>query len=97
LLDIAKRILEGSSRLPAIRMTSLCFWYEYVDVDRAFPMAIQGSDIVDHYQISLIPYCQAFTVDNNMARLVNRVLAETPYHCDIMNQSAVENRLAGYA
>ena len=92
--EVIELFLEETSRLPAVRMSSLCFWHEYIELDKAFPMAMQGSDIADHYQISLIPYCKAFTVDKNMFRLVNRILKETDYSCNILNPSALEQELA---
>jgi hypothetical protein len=73
----------------AIRLTSLYFWYAYVNVDNANRIRRSGSDIGDFYHMSLIPYCQAFTVDNNMYRLLNRV-SELPKRCKILNAQQLE-------
>jgi len=52
-------------RLRGTRIISLCHWYTFIEVDKANKLKQQGSDIVDHYHLGLIPYCSAFTVDTN--------------------------------
>ena len=79
--------------LPAIRFSSLCFWYAYIDVDRAYPMKREGSDIVDFDQMSLIPYCSVFTADTTMYRLVPRVMAEVNYACKVLNHRDLDAML----
>jgi hypothetical protein len=78
---IVELFMGGTRVLPAIRFSSLCFWYAYVDTDRGTTMKRTGSDIGDFFQMSLIPYCSAFTLDATMCRLARRVVAETHYRC----------------
>jgi hypothetical protein len=89
-VKIVELVMGATSQLPAVRLSSLYFWYAYIDTDKAYPMKRQGSDIGDFYQMSLIPYCAAFTVDNTMYRLVQRVLTEVYYPCMIMNPKQLE-------
>jgi hypothetical protein len=76
-------------RISAIRLTSLYFWYAYVNVDNANKMKRNGSDIGDFYHMSLIPYCSAFTVDNTMFRLLERV-SELSGRCKILNTQRLD-------
>ncbi len=76
--------------LPAIRFSSLCFWYAYVYTDKAYPMKRKRSDIGDFFQMSLIPYCSAFTVDTTMYRLARRVMAEAYYGCRIYDREELD-------
>jgi len=83
---IISLFMSGLAQLPATRLTSLCFWYAYIDIDKAYPMKRQGSDISDFYQMSLIPYCSVFTTDNTMYRLIQRVNNDVSFVCTILNQ-----------
>lgn len=58
--------------LLAIRVTSLCIWYSYIDIDPSNIPPYKPSDIGDYYHIGLIPYCSAFTIDNPMQKLLQR-------------------------
>jgi hypothetical protein len=89
-VKIVELVMGATSQLPAVRLSSLYFWYAYVDTDKAYPMKRQGSDIGDFYQMSLIPYCAAFTVDSTMYRLVQRVLADVSYPCTTLNPKQLE-------
>ncbi|HVT60822.1 MAG TPA: hypothetical protein VHR45_20795 [Thermoanaerobaculia bacterium] len=80
----------GTAKLPAIRTSSLCFWYAYVDTDPAFPMKRKGSDLGDFLQMSLLPYCTIFTADTTMDRMLKRILSELPTSCTVLNRSEVE-------
>jgi hypothetical protein len=82
----------GTAKLPAIRTTSLCFWYAYVDTDPAFPMKRNGSDLGDFHQMSLLPYCTIFTADTTMHRMLKRLLNDLTASYTVLNQSEVEAR-----
>ncbi len=59
------------------RFSSLLFWYLYVDEDPSNKIKHGGSDIGDIHQMSLIPYCDVFTLDKSMFKLVGRVKSES--------------------
>lgn len=61
------------SRMRGARITSLCIWYTYIEIDETNKLKRSGSDIVDYLHLSLIPYCSAFTVDNTMYKLLGYV------------------------
>jgi hypothetical protein len=84
----------GSSRLAAVRFTSLLFWYAYIDTEKGYQPKKGGSDLGDFQQASFIPYCAAFTLDKAMFRLAKRVLAETKYPCELLGPKELEARLA---
>lgn len=87
-------LFMGATRtLPAVRFSSLCFWYANIDTDRAFPLKKRGSDIGDFFQMSLIPYCSAFTVDGTMDRLLHRVMTDVKYKCEIINDKILDARI----
>lgn len=74
--------------LSSVRLGSLIFWYLYVDVDKANKIKHQSSDIGDLYQLSLLPYCDVFTVDKSMMRLLERIKEPVdPIRCRIYNKS----------
>ena len=73
--------------------SSLCFWYAYIDTDRAFPLKKRGSDIGDFFQMSLIPYCSAFTVDDTMVRLLHRVMTDVNCECEICNHKILNVKI----
>lgn len=52
---IVDLFMGETKSLPAVRFSSLCFWYAYVDTDKAYTMKRKGSDIGDFFQMSLIP------------------------------------------
>jgi hypothetical protein len=64
---------RGPIKLTAVRFASLIFWYLYVNVDPSNRIKHQPSDIGDIYHLSLLPYCEAFTVDKPMQRLLQRI------------------------
>ena len=66
-----------TSKLPAIRFASLCFWYAYIQIDKTHLIPRMPSDIGDFYQMSMIPYCTVFTADNNMQWLSKRIANDT--------------------
>jgi hypothetical protein len=85
------------TRLTAVRLSSLCFWYSYVDIDRSAQPKHQGSDIGDHMQISLLPYCSAFTTDRTMAKMLRRIRERVvPVNCELMTKSDLEERVRRY-
>lgn len=94
--QVINLFLDETAKLRAVRMNSLCFWYAYVDEDKSFPTKKSGSDIVDFYQISLIPYCAVFTVDNPMFRLVTRILSEVGCSCEVLNPSSFNAKLESF-
>jgi hypothetical protein len=62
--------------MKGIRVTSLCFYYLYVDVNPSNLVKTQGSDIIDIYHFCLLPYSRYFTVDKSMKRILKRVAKE---------------------
>jgi hypothetical protein len=92
--DIITLFLHGTANLPAVRFNSLCFWYAYIDVDKRHPLKKQGSDLGDLYQMSLIPYCSAFTIDGHMARVARRAMVETDHRCVVLSPDELESNLA---
>jgi len=80
--DFSKKLAEikrRGIRLPKMigaRTTSLCFYYAYVDIDPTNRIRNKGSDIVDIYHFGLLPYSAAFTVDNDMQKVLKRVTKE---------------------
>lgn len=87
IVDLA---MGATKSLPAIRFSSLCFWYAYVDTDKAYTMKRKGSDIGDFFQMSLIPYCSAFTIDTTMYRLAYRAMTEAHYECQICDRKELD-------
>lgn len=80
--------------LLAIRITSLCFWYSYIEIDRANLPAYKPSDIGDYYHMGLIPYCSAFTIDKNMQRLLQRFKEQKMLKdCAIYSESDLRSNL----
>jgi hypothetical protein len=81
--------------LITIRMTSLCFWYTYVETDPANMPPHKPSDIGDYYHIGLIPYCSAFTIDNSMLKLVQRFREQQLLgQCELLNKAKLITRLS---
>jgi len=79
-------------RLRGTRITSLCQWYTYIEIDRANKLKQQGSDIVDYYHLGLVPYCSAFTVDTNMHRLLGYVAQDIDIsHCDLYSPKTLDD------
>lgn len=81
------------AQMPAVRASSLYFWHAYIATDRAFTMKRRGSDIGDYYQMSLMPYCSAFTIDTTMDRLVNRVLVDMGCQCQVLNRERLDSQI----
>lgn len=97
LVELAGRV-GRPIRLTAIRLSSLCFWCAYVDVDETNRIKRQGSDIGDFYHLSLLPYCAAFTTDGAMHRLLQRICELIgPLPCPVMTRSMLESQLDSYA
>lgn len=90
---IVELMLGATAMLPAIRLSSLCFWYSYIAQDKANRTKKQASDIGDFYQLSILPYCTAFTVDTAMYRLMQRIRAEVPYRCEMLDQERLNTLL----
>jgi hypothetical protein len=77
-------------RLWGVRITSLCFWYAYINIDKSNKLKQQGSDIVDFYHLGLIPYCLVFTVDTNMFRLLEYVARDIDIsRCDLYTPKTI--------
>lgn len=96
--DVLQRVLAGRQRLTSVRLSSLCFWYSYVDVDKANRPKLRGSDIGDIYHISLLPYCSTFTTDGTMYRTLQRIRERVvPVNCQVMTKHLLEERLRRYA
>jgi hypothetical protein len=83
----------ATSKLPALRLTSLVFWHAYVQIDKAFRMPSSGSDIADIYRASLVPYSEYFTADRAMERILSRATADFPQPACILGPTAFNNVL----
>ncbi len=85
---------SGPIGLTAVRFGSLVFWYLYVNIDPSNRVKHQPSDIGDIYHLSLLPYCEAFTVDKPMQRLLQRIdYPGWPTSCKIMNQDQLRQEI----
>jgi len=86
--------LGASAHLPGLRLTSLCVWYAYIETTKSFTPKRQGSDLGDLYRMALVPYCSYYTADNTMKILLQRVIAEMPQDCQILNMALLKSTLA---
>jgi hypothetical protein len=85
--QVKKRQQGQPAALSAVRLSSLLFWYLYVDIDPANRVRHQGSDIGDLFHLSLLPYCAAFTADKSMHRLLQRIKEPvTPVQCQVLTK-----------
>jgi len=85
------------AQLTSIRLSSLCFWYSYVNIDQANRMKRNESDIGDFYHISLLPYCSAFTTDGSMYRMLKRInepIKST--NCEVITHQKLDKILSKY-
>jgi len=95
---IARKNKTGKlPRLRGTRIISLCHWYAYIKVDNANKLKRQGSDIVDYYHLSLVPYCSAFTVDTSISRLLEYIAKDVDIsHCDFYTPKTLNDAIARY-
>ena len=94
---LQRKQMRQPTCLTAVRMTSLCFWYSYVYVDNANRMKRNGSDIGDFYQISLLPYCAAFTVDRTMEGMLRRIQEPVvPVRCELFTETTLADQIEQY-
>jgi hypothetical protein len=83
--------------LTSVRLSSLCFWYSYIDIDPSNRPKRQGSDIGDFHQISLLPYCSVFTTDGTMYNTLQRIRDRVvPVNCQVMSKGLLQERLREY-
>ncbi len=87
----------ATAHLPGLRLTSLCFWYAYIETIKSFTPKRQGSDLGDLHRMALVPYCSYYTADNTMKILLQRVIAEMPQGCEILNMDLLKSTLAKYS
>ncbi|SON49361.1 hypothetical protein [Vibrio tapetis] len=86
--------LKRTSLCSSVRFLSLLFWYLYIDEDPSNKIKHQNSDIGDLHQMTLIPYCEVFTLDNSMFRLVNRVKNEgTVFRSTLLTKAMLEKKV----
>ena len=91
---IVELFLGETSKLPAVRFTSLCFWYAYIQIDKTHPISRDPSDVGDFYQMGMIPYCTTFTTDSKMQWICSRILDEhKQYSCTILNKRDLDKEL----
>ena len=91
---IVELFMGETSKLPAVRFTSLCFWYAYIQTDKKHLISKAPSDIGDFYQTSMIPYYTVFTTDNKMQWLSKRIANETNLNsCIILNKSDLDKEI----
>ncbi len=88
-------LFEGeTSKLHAVRFTSLCFWYAYVQADKTHLFPKTPSDIGDFCQMSMIPYCAVFTADNKMQWLSKRIAnATSQISCLLLNKNDLDKEI----
>lgn len=98
LSSILQRAQAGiRPHLTAVRLNSLCFWYSYVDIDRANRPKHRGSDIGDFYNLSLLPYCSAFTTDGTMYRTLQRIRERVvPVSCQLLTKDLLQQEILQY-
>ncbi len=85
------------SRLTSVRLSSLCFWYSYIDIDQSNRPKRQGSDIGDFQHLSLLPYCSVFTTDGTMYKTLRRIRERViPVNCELMTKGLLEERIREY-
>lgn len=98
--EVLEKIIAQKSRgswldLIAIRMTSLCIWYSYIDTDPSSLPSYKPSDIGDYYHIGLIPYCTAFTIDKPMLKLLQRFREQQQLgQCELLSEADLIARLS---
>jgi hypothetical protein len=80
----------GSPRLRGVRLTSLAFWYKYVEVGVGRTAQVRGSDIGDIYHATLMPYCDVFTVDGKMEHVIKQATSETSGLCRILTHGTLD-------
>jgi len=91
---IVELFMGETSKLPAVRFTSLCFWYAYIQTNKTNLIPKAPSDIGDFYQMSIIPYCKVFTTDNKMQWLSKRIANETSINsCAILNKDDLDKEI----
>jgi hypothetical protein len=91
---IVQLFMDGTSKLPAVRSTSLYFWYAYIETDKNHPISKSPSDLGDFYQMSMIPYCETFTTDNKMQWLTKRIAEEiAPNSCRVLNRGDLDKEI----
>jgi len=91
---IVELFMGETAKLPAIRFTSLCFWYAYIQTDKTHPISRAPSDIGDFLQMSMIPYCNVFTTDNKMHWLSKHIMNETNQSsCIILNKNELDKEI----
>jgi hypothetical protein len=91
--NVANLTYGATSLLPGVRLTSLAFWYAYVEIDKAFPMPRRGSDLADIYRIALLPYSRYFTADSAMERIIRRALVDLPQSTEVIGPSRLKEML----
>jgi hypothetical protein len=94
--ELMPLFLGATKDLPAIRLTSLCFWYGYVDVEKTDMLRRSGSDIGDFLQLCFAPYCLFFTLDTTMWRLMRRVEVDQPARSVFLRSKDLDERLAAF-
>jgi hypothetical protein len=85
----AQRINERYFKIMrATHLTSCFFAYQYIESDAAFPLGKKGSDLYDHLNLSIIPYCSVMTADKTMCRLWQWVSKNEKlnYPCKVLNK-----------
>ncbi len=92
--QVAQRSSGTHSRLGAVRLSSLLFWYLYVDIDNSNRPKHGGSDLGDIYHLSLLPYCSAFTADRAMYGMLQRIKEPiAAIACSVMTKPMLERAL----
>ena len=83
--------------LTAARTTSLCFWYAYVDIDNANRVRQLPSDLGDISNLSLLPYCAAFTMDKAMYKILGRIREPIQPRCQLITKRQLDRILQAYS
>lgn len=92
--QVGKRQQGRPVALSSVRLSSLLFWYLYVDIDPANKVRHQGSDIGDVFHLSLLPYCAVFTADKSMHRLLERIKEPVaPLQCQVLTKPRLRDVL----
>lgn len=97
--ELLKRHIElrrknENHTLSLIRITSLAFYYLYVDIDSADKISTSRSDIVDFLQIGFVRYCRVITVDTAMYKLLDRIgKSGESFDCKVLNSALLRKEI----
>lgn len=102
LTSLDLRLLEGgnidpylgrAALLRRVRLSSLVFWHRYIDPRPNHRFQAMPSDLADVHNISLMPYCNAITVDTKMLPTAQLAAEDARSDCKILGKRELEDAL----